>query len=81
MILQLNLSAKNNESAFFVLKTFFSLSIMTSLFIFLCLIQCTIALKCYDCTDCPYPWSSFGIETYGSILSVFSRVRSCYVSI
>ncbi len=63
------------------LKIIDSFAIMLPLFIFLCLIHCTITLKCYDCINCPYPWSSFGIQTYGSIFGIFSRVQSCYVNL
>ncbi|CAF0847726.1 unnamed protein product [Adineta ricciae] len=42
------------------------------------MIESSLALTCYDCLNCPYPWSSYGIQTYGSTLGVFSRVRSCY---
>ncbi|CAF0890311.1 unnamed protein product [Rotaria sp. Silwood1] len=57
---------------------FFVLLRIPSLCIFSYLTNFTFALKCYDCTYCPYPWSTFGIQTYGSFVGIFSRVKSCY---
>lgn len=60
------------------MKFFFCVIVIIAFSSFIINVQ---SLKCYDCLNCPFPWTSFATETYGSLLNFGSRVKSCYVSV